>query len=48
MTPEEKLAVLDGMVREAYALKAAGIRAAHPEWPEEKVRTRARELVAGG
>lgn len=48
MTPSEKLAVLNRMIREAYELKAAGIRLAHPDWSEKEVRTRARELVGGG
>lgn len=47
MTPERKLAVLRGLIRSAYALKEAGIRAANPELPEEEVRRRARELVTG-
>lgn len=47
MTPERKLAVMRSLIRQAYELKAAGIRAAHPELSEEEVRSRARELVAG-
>lgn len=47
MTPAEKLAVLRALIREAYELKAAGIRAARPDLPEEEVRRRARALVGG-
>ena len=47
MTPERKLAVMRSLIRQAYELKAAGVRAAQPELPEEDVRARARDLVAG-
>lgn len=48
MTPQQKLAVMRGLIRQAYELKAAGIRAAHPDLSEEEVRARTRELVGGG
>lgn len=48
MSPAEKLRVMRSLIREAYALKAAGIRSAHPELTEEEVRARARAMVAGG
>lgn len=47
MTPSEKLAVLERMIREAYELKAAGLRALHPDLSEEEVRRRARDRVGG-
>lgn len=47
MEPAEKLAVMKGLIRQAYELKAAGIRAASPDLAEEEVRARARELVGG-
>lgn len=48
MTPAEKLAVLRRLIRQAYELKAAGIRAAHPGLAEDEVQARTRELVGGG
>lgn len=48
MTPTDKLAVLRRLIREAYELKAAGIRAARPDLSEKEVRARARDLVGGG
>lgn len=47
MTPERKLAVMRGLIRQAYALKAAGVRALHPELSEDEVRAHTRAAVAG-
>ncbi|MGD2070599.1 MAG: hypothetical protein PVI57_18140 [Gemmatimonadota bacterium] len=47
MTPEQKLAVMRSLIRQAYALKEAGVRAVHPELAEDEIRARAREAVAG-
>lgn len=47
MEPAEKLAVMKGLIRQAYELKAAGIRASAPDLAEEEVQARARELVGG-
>jgi hypothetical protein len=47
MTPEQKLAVMRSLIRQAYALKEAGVRALHPELPEDEVRARTRAAVAG-
>lgn len=47
MTPEEKLAVMRSLVRQAYALKEAGMRALHPELTEEEIQALARAAVAG-
>lgn len=37
MTPAEKIAVADRLYWSARELKAAGIRAAHPDWSEQQV-----------
>ena len=42
MTPEQKLAVMRSLIRRAYALKAAGIRALDPELSDQEVQLRAR------
>ena len=47
MTPAKKLEVMTGLIRQAYELKAAGIRARWPDLPEDEVRARTRTLVAG-
>jgi hypothetical protein len=47
MTPAQKLAVMRTLIRQAYELKVAGIRASHPDLPEEEVWARARTLVGG-
>lgn len=47
MTPAEKLAVMHGLIRQAWALKAAVIRAREPDLSEAEVRARAWELVGG-
>lgn len=47
MQPAQKLAVMRALIRQAYELKAAGIRASRPHLTEEEVRARARELVGG-
>ena len=47
MTPERKLAVMTGLIRQAWELKAAGIRARRPDLPDAEVCARARRMVAG-
>jgi hypothetical protein len=47
MSPRRKLEVMTGLIRQAYVLKAAGIRALHPHLPEAEVQARARAAVAG-
>jgi hypothetical protein len=47
MTPAKKLAVMTTLIRQAYQLKAAAVRARWPELPPEEVWARARALVAG-
>jgi hypothetical protein len=38
MSPAKKLEVMHALIRQAYELKAAGIRTQSPETPEEKIR----------
>ena len=45
MTPAEKLAVMRALIRQAYTLKAAGIRATQPELSEEQILDRVREIM---
>jgi len=47
MTPARKLAVMRALIRQAYELKKAGIRAFRPDLPEDEVRALARRLVGG-
>jgi hypothetical protein len=47
MSPEAKLAVMRSLIRQAYALKAAGLRSLHPELSEAEVWARTRDLVGG-
>jgi hypothetical protein len=47
MTPGTKLAVMGALIRQAYELKAAGLRSLHPELSEEEVQARTRRLVGG-
>ena len=47
MTPAQKLEVMHALIRQAYQLKAAGIRAGRPHLSEEEVWAQARALVGG-
>ena len=47
MTPAKKLAVMTSLIRQAYELKAAAIRARSPDLSEDEVQKRTRALVAG-
>lgn len=47
MTAAQKLAVMRGLIRQAYTLKEAGVRALHPELTDQEVRARAKAAVAG-
>jgi hypothetical protein len=47
MSPEQKLTVMHALIRQAWELKAAVIRAQQPELSETEVRARAWELVGG-
>jgi len=44
MTPEQKLDVALRLYYSARELKAAGLRALHPDWDEEKIREELREI----
>ncbi|CAN5737378.1 hypothetical protein BH23GEM10_BH23GEM10_07230 [soil metagenome] len=45
MTPAQKLDIMRSLIRQAYELKAAGIRATQPGLSEEQVLALARKLV---
>ena len=45
LTPEQKIAVAEGLIAQAWELKEAWIRAHHPELSEDEVRTLARRVV---
>lgn len=47
MTPERKLAVMHALIRQAYMLKDAAVRAASPELPDAEVAKRVRESIGG-
>lgn len=47
LTPERKLTIMHALIRQAWELKAAVIRARQPELPEPEVRARAWEAVGG-
>jgi len=48
MTPHQKLDVMNGMIRQAVELKEAWLRTVEPDLNESEIRSKARELVAGG
>ena len=48
MTPRQKLDVMNGMLRQAVELKEAWLRSTEPDLDEREIRSKARELVAGG
>jgi hypothetical protein len=47
MSPEQKLTVMHALIRQAWELKAAAIRARQPDLSELAVQARAWELVGG-
>lgn len=47
MSPEQKLTVMHTLIRQAWELKAAAVRAGLPALSEPEVRARAWELVGG-
>ena len=47
MTPGQKLAVMNALIRQAYELKAAAVRTRWPEMSEQEVWARTRTLVGG-
>jgi hypothetical protein len=44
MTPDQKLKIALSLYHSARQLKAAGLRAQNPDWSEEKVQNRLREI----
>ncbi len=45
MTADEKVRLSHALWLEARSVLAAGIRGTHPEWSDEKIVTRVRELM---
>ncbi len=48
MTPSQKLKAAMDLYYSARSLKAAGLRHQHPEWPEETVQEKVREIFKRG
>jgi len=44
MTPEHKLRVALDLYHSAREVKAAGLRAQHPDWPEKQIQEMVREI----
>jgi len=44
MTPEEKLNIALRLYESARLLKRAGLRALHPDWDEEQITKKVREI----
>ena len=44
MTPEKKLKVAQMLYDSARELKESGLRSQHPDWTEEKIQERVREI----
>jgi len=44
MSPEQKLRIAGDLHRFARELKAAGLRAQHPNWPEDKIVEQVKEI----
>lgn len=44
MTPAQKLEVVRGLYNTAWQFKAAGLRLQHPEWTEEQIESKVREI----
>jgi len=47
MSPAQKLAVMHALIRQAFELKAATVRARWPDLSDQEVRERTRRLVGG-
>lgn len=45
MSADEKVRIAHGLWVEARSLLAAGVRAQHPDWSDEQVAERVRELM---
>ena len=46
-SPARRLATLDGMWRSARAFVMAGVRAQHPDWPDERIARETASRMAG-
>lgn len=44
LTPSQRLTVAQGLRATAWQLKAAGLRARHPDWSGDEVERRVREI----
>jgi hypothetical protein len=44
MTPEQKLQLMLDLYYSARELKTVGLRMQHPDWSEEKIRQKVREM----
>lgn len=44
MTPAQKLALAARLRREAWDLKAAALRQRHPDWTEEQIQQKVRDV----
>ncbi|MFC1567480.1 hypothetical protein ACFL3R_01415 [Thermodesulfobacteriota bacterium] len=44
MTPEQKLRIALKLYNTARKFKVAGLRKQHPDWSEEKIRRKVREI----
>jgi len=44
MTATEKVAVMEALWRQAWALTTAGVRGRHPEWTREQVAAEVRRV----
>jgi len=45
MTPAEKLQMVSELYRAGIRLRMAGLRMAHPDWPEERLEREARRAL---
>ncbi len=48
MTPEQKLRAAEELYRAALEIKAAALRARHPDWSEEDVQRKVRDIFLHG
>ncbi len=44
MSASEKVAIMHSLWRQAWSLKAAGVRGQHPDWSEAEVAVAVREI----
>jgi hypothetical protein len=48
MTPAQKLEAAEEMYRAARDIKAAALRQQHPDWSEDEIRRKVREVFLNG